>query len=245
MMEAWERYLYIIAFIVVMVLNCGSNGSFATYRCNEERECEKLLKKDIVYCFIIFFLFVVGLLTWKLGDNRTVFDQISFAGTVSSIILSVIAIFMTIASENKNTSMSGIIEKAKDSIVDADEDIQNNTKKLSKSITKNKKILDVINQHFCKFDDLEKRITDLRSGVEEFRSILDENTQNYNSINDRIEKMVEQLDRIENDTHNIVGLNNKNTDLKKDEKREFKYRVKIDDLKKLIRDNEVNNNEQD
>ena len=57
--------------------------------------------------------------------------------------------------------------------------------------------------------------------------------------------MVEQLDRIENDTHNIVGLNNINTDLKKDEKREFKYRVKIDDLKKLIRDNEVNNNEQD
>lgn len=105
MMEAWERYLYIIAFIIVIVLNCGSNGSFATYRCNEEKECEKLLKKDIVYCFIIFFLFVVGLLTWKLGDNKTVFDQISFAGTVSSIILSVIAIFMTIASENKNTSM--------------------------------------------------------------------------------------------------------------------------------------------
>lgn len=244
-MEAWERYLYIIAFIVVMVLNYGSNGPFTTYKCNEENDCEKLLKKDIVYCFIIFFLFVVGLLTWKLGDNKTVFDQISFAGTISSIILSVIAIFMTIASENKNTSMSGIIEKAKDSIVDADEDIQNNTKKLSKSINKNKKILDVINQHFGKFDDLEKRITDLRSGVEEFRSILDENTQNYNSINNRIEKMVEQLDRIENDTHNIVGLNNKNTDLKKDEKREFKYRVKIDDFKKLIRDNEVNNNEQD
>lgn len=119
MIEAWERYLYVIAFIVVIVLNCGSNSSFASYRCNEEKECEKLLKKDIVYCFIIFFLFVVGLLTWKLGDNKTVFDQISFAGTVSSIILSVIAI----ASENKNTSMSGIIEKAKDSIVDADEDI--------------------------------------------------------------------------------------------------------------------------
>lgn len=228
-----------------MVLNYGSNGPFTTHKCNEEKDCEKLLKKDIVYCFIIFFLFVVGLLTWKLGDNKTVFDQISFAGTVSSIILSVIAIFMTIASENKNTSMSGIIEKVKDSIVDADEDIQNNTKKLSKSINKNKKILDVINQHFGKFDDLEKRITDLRFGVEEFRSILDENTQIYNSINDRIEKMVEQLDRIENDTHNIVGLNNKNTDLKKDEKIEFKYRVKIDDLKKLIRDNEVNNNEQD
>lgn len=244
-MEAWERYLYIIAFIVVMVLNCGSNGSFATYRCNEEKECEKLLKKDIVYCFIIFFLFVVGLLTWKLGDNKTVFDQISFAGTVSSIILSVIAIFMTIASENKNTSMSGIIEKAKDSIVDADEDIQNNTKKLSKSINKNKKILDLINQHFCKFDDLEKRITDLRSGVEEFRSILDENTQNYNSINDRIEKMVEQLNRIENDTHNIAGLTNKSTVLNKDKNKEFNYRLTMNDLQKFIRDSEVENNEQD
>lgn len=122
---------------------------------------------------------------------------------------------MTIASENKNTSMSGIIEKAKDSIVDADEDIQSNTKKLSKSINKNKKILDVINQQFGKFDDLEKRITNLRSGVEEFRSILDENTRNYNSINDRIKKVVEQLNRIENDTHNIVGLTNENTVLKK------------------------------
>lgn len=244
-MEAWERYLYIIAFIVVMVLNCGSNSSFAPYRCNEEKECEKLLKKDMVYCFIIFFLFVVGLLTWKLGDNKTVFNQISFAGTVSSIILSVIAIFMTIASENKNTSMGGIIEKAKDSIVDADEDIQNNTKKLSKSINKNKKILDVINQHFCKFDDLEKRITDLRSGVEEFRSILDKNTQNYNNINNRIEKIVEQLNRIENDTHNIVGLKNENTVLTKDPNREFNYRVKINNLRKLIRDSEVENNEQD
>ena len=244
-MEAWERYLYIIAFIVVMVLNFGSNVSFATYRSNEEKECEKLLKKDMVYYFIIFFLFVVGLLTWKLGDNKTVFDQISFAGTVSSIILSVIAIFMTIASENKNTSMSGIIEKAKDSIVDADEDIQNNTKKLSKSINKNKEILDAINQYFRKFNDLEKRITDLRSGVEEFRSILDENTQNYNRINDRIEKIVEQLDRIENDTHNIVGLTNKSTVLKKDENREFNYRLKMNDLQKFIRDSEVENNEQD
>ena len=199
----------------------------------------------MVYCFIIFFLFVVGLLTWKLGDNKTVFDQISFAGTVSSIILSVIAIFMTIASENKNTSMSGIIEKAKDSIVDADEDIQNNTKKLSKSINKNKKILNAVNQHFGKFDDLEKRITDLRSGVEEFRSILDKNTQNYNNINNRIEKIVEQLNRIENDTHNIVGLKNENTVLTKDPNREFNYRVKINNLQKLIRDSEVENNEQD
>ena len=244
-MEAWERYLYIIAFIVVIVLNCGSNSSFAHYRCNEEKECEKLLKKDMVYCFIIFFLFVVGLLTWKLGDNKTVFDQISFAGTVSSIILSVIAIFMTIASENKNTSMSGIIEKAKDSIVDADEDIQNNTRKLSKSINKNKKILDAFNQYFSKFDDLEKRITDLRSGVEEFRSILDKNTQNYNNINNRIEKIVEQLDRIENDTHNIVGLTNKSTVLKKDINKEFSYRLKMNDLQKFIRDSEVENNEQD
>ena len=37
-MEAWERYLYIIAFIVVMVLNYGSNGSFTTYKCNEEND---------------------------------------------------------------------------------------------------------------------------------------------------------------------------------------------------------------
>lgn len=92
---------------------------------------------------------------------------------------------------------------------------------------------------------MEKRITNLRSGVEEFRSILDENTRNYNSINDRIEKIVEQLNRIENDTHNIAGLTNESTVLKKDINKNFNYRLKINDSKKLILDNEVENNEQD
>lgn len=92
---------------------------------------------------------------------------------------------------------------------------------------------------------MEKRIADLRSGVEEFRSILDKNTQNYNSINDRIEKIVEPLDRIENDTHNIVGLTNKSTVLKKDINKEFNYRLKMNDLQKFILDSEVENNEQD
>ena len=90
-MESWERYLYLIALVVVLVITkdttCGCKNKDIS-QC-DSLDCNKLLKKDLTYCFIIFFLFSVSLITWKFGDSDEVLRQISFAGTVSSIILSV------------------------------------------------------------------------------------------------------------------------------------------------------------
>lgn len=61
-----------------------------------------LLKKDFIYMSIIAGIVIVILLTLTFAKDENAINYFSFAGTLSSIILSVVAIFMTINSENES-----------------------------------------------------------------------------------------------------------------------------------------------
>lgn len=67
-----------------------------------DRRCVYLLKKDFIYMSIIAGIVIVILLTLTFAKNENAINYFSFAGTLSSIILSVVAIFMTINSENES-----------------------------------------------------------------------------------------------------------------------------------------------
>ena len=67
-----------------------------------DRKCVYLLKKDFIYISVIAGMVIVVLLTLTLANNENAVNYFSFAGTLSSIILSVVAIFMTINSENES-----------------------------------------------------------------------------------------------------------------------------------------------
>ena len=78
--------------------------------CNNR--CILLLKKDFIYFGIIAGIVIVVLLTLTFANNRDAVNYFSFAGTLSSIILSVVAIFMTINSENESKDAKSQLDRS-------------------------------------------------------------------------------------------------------------------------------------
>ncbi len=66
-----------------------------------EEKCRHVQKMEFVFTGIVIAVSCVAILTILLAGDSNAFTNISFASTVSSIILSVIAIFMSISGEVK------------------------------------------------------------------------------------------------------------------------------------------------
>lgn len=82
---------------------------------NVIQDCHTIIKHDFWCVIIIFSLIIIGLLTAFFADNANIFNYFSFASTITSISLSVIAIIMTLLAEAKNdetkTKMSNFVDK--------------------------------------------------------------------------------------------------------------------------------------
>lgn len=114
-------FFFIGLLIVVTVImktikiDCDKDTS----NCNDSY-CHKLKEHDFKYCIGILFLVIVFICTLTLGNNSKVMEYFSFAGTVSSLILSVLAIIMTILSEYKNegtkASMENMLKQTAESV---------------------------------------------------------------------------------------------------------------------------------
>lgn len=92
-MDSWINYLFIIALIVSFIVN-KSNWCENKDYC-QHNQSNRLFNRDLIYCFIIFVLFSITILTWKIGTQEEIAKQLSFVGTMTSIILSILAIFIT------------------------------------------------------------------------------------------------------------------------------------------------------
>ncbi len=121
--------------------------------CEEQSEYElklKCMKTRIHSIYIASIAF--GLVVWALAsgqaNNEEFSSWISFASTVTSIILSVIAIFMSISGENKTDLMRDKMEEA------------------SKKIEKTAKDIAIANQESV------KNITDLKVEMDDLKDIL-------------------------------------------------------------------------
>lgn len=104
-------------------------------------------------------LAIVALCSW----NKDFVNQVSFAGTVSSIILSVIAIIMTITGESKT-------DNAQNKLEDVSDNLENITSNINDSVTKLNKTADIFHENMenmkedmissfdNKFDKTEKKL---------------------------------------------------------------------------------------
>lgn len=135
-MDSWINYLFIIALIVSFIVNknnwCDDKGYC------QRNQCNRLFNRDLIYCFIIFVLFGIVILTWKLGTQDEIAKQLSFAGTVTSIILSVLAIFITMLSEMKSsvskTKMDNLVSKIEEISAQTDNQVVKNEEMFQKTI---------------------------------------------------------------------------------------------------------------
>lgn len=81
---------------------------------NTERKCFKLAIRDFIFLAVLFILIAIFMLSMTVGGNIEANNRLSFASTLTSIVLSVIAILMTILSEYKNERTKASIEKTID-----------------------------------------------------------------------------------------------------------------------------------
>lgn len=167
-MDALERFVYIILMVVIY---CYSNynecdDSNKQGQCNL-RPCNRLLKRDFKYCTFIMIALLVLILTAKVGNDSNLLAYISFGSTLSSIILSILAIFMTMLSESKNDATKTRLENLTSTIENASESI----KEQADSI---KKIYDEMTKRFAVYENIAKQQINLMEKLES----LDERTKN-------------------------------------------------------------------
>ncbi len=105
-------YITIIVVALIAVFSVGilCRGKKEQFQCNNTREstCERKCRyvQDLRFWVTVIIAIVccVAFLTISMAADASAFNMFSFASTVSSVILSVIAIFMTISGENASST---------------------------------------------------------------------------------------------------------------------------------------------
>ncbi|QWG55064.1 hypothetical protein EXW50_06515 [Bacillus mycoides] len=77
---------------------------------------ERITKKDLGYWILILIGVIVTILTIKLADNATAVDYIGFAGTITSILLAVVALMYSFYQNNAYESTTQQLESSSQKI---------------------------------------------------------------------------------------------------------------------------------
>lgn len=163
-------FLFLCMFLVVAYACFGDRMCLQAKVDCEQKSCYRVLKRDFIYCGIILVLCAVFIFTITSSNNKDVVSHISFAGTLSSAILSVIAIFMTIRSEEKNSEIKSRIGGLIDKLELVDTKIEDNISnfnnidiEVKKSFDKFKDLVEQQNKIILKKqDEIFNRVCDLK-----------------------------------------------------------------------------------
>lgn len=112
----------------------------------EMEECCKSKVKDalkrrtsfIMLCLAVLLLILA--LTIRTADNDIFVDQVSFASTITSIILSVIAIWMSISGERQTSEIKEKVVSASDKLAETVKESQNIMKDLKETLKEQNRI---------------------------------------------------------------------------------------------------------
>lgn len=143
----------------------------------KDREIQKTREYNYVLWTVIVVLaiMVVNLFAQKTCNNETFVNQVSFASTISSIILSVIAIIMTVVS---NDSINNLLHKFRD----LSDDLRNVPEKFSNIVGS----LQISSSKLEKLNDsvasLPSNITKANEQIDRLSKMLDKAIQTINSI---------------------------------------------------------------
>lgn len=157
----------------------------------EEISEEKVTKKDFIYWIIFLVAIVILLLVWKWDNEQQLANQISLVGSVSSILLALVAIgyafFQTQSNSNETKIMLSTLMKVNDEI--------NKLETINKSLK-----------------DINKDLVDFQKESSSFQEKMDHNFATLKgSLEDK--SWIDQLD-FNDDKKNIK-------DLKEEFKREY------------------------
>lgn len=147
------------------------------------RKCIHMLRKDFLYMGVIASIAVVLLLTLTFATDGNAVNYFSFAGMLSSIILSVVAIFMTINSENESKEAKIQLDKSVEKMeataqkieLDFSKWTQSNQlllEELEKQADSNKVLLDELGKQKVRFESM----------LSDSQSIIEQNKELYRKM---------------------------------------------------------------
>lgn len=157
------------------------------WKCNDNnKECNCLIKRDFLYVSIILILISIVIAARVFGNDQNAVNLFSFASTITSIILSVLAIFMTLISEYKNESTknkldnaTNQIEKSTEKLVSVQNDLNKNLPNYQQVVTRLDGILERIQNIEAHTENIEKSIgvnvenDDLKNKKQDIKPIED------------------------------------------------------------------------
>ena len=166
---------FFIGLLVAVIVMMRTMKPICQNDANECKQsyCHKLKENDFKYCIGILFLIIVFICTLTMGNNSKVMEYISFAGTVSSLILSVLAIIMTMLSESKNegtkANIDVILSETRQS-VDKINNFTGSMESVSSEIHKTTSDLKVLKLNLS---SINKRTLELKEGLDLLKDFID------------------------------------------------------------------------
>ncbi|MDO4921265.1 MAG: hypothetical protein Q4E64_05515 [Phascolarctobacterium sp.] len=167
----------ILLFLIGLAFNYCSNSD-AQGKC-AQKECIRLTKRDFKYSMFIMLGIIIVLVTSKCGDSAQLLNYISFGSTLSSIILSVLAIIMTILAESKNDAVKTRLENLTTII-------ENASSNISQQVTSTSRIYSEMGQRFSDYENLLNNQSQILNRVEEHTRNIEERIarRDYQNISD-------------------------------------------------------------
>lgn len=176
---------------------------------DKDREIQKTREYNYVLWTIIVVLAImlVNLFAQQTCDNKKFVDQVSFASTLTSIILSVIAIIMSFFS---NDSISSLLHKVRD--------VHDNIKDIPSEIKKTSINLD---ESVGKLISLEEDLNKIPKNLESIQSRIDESLDAFKIMLDNTNKTIENIDKKTDSISSqmLYGSNKNNDDVQNDEEK--------------------------
>lgn len=157
--------------------------------CCENRVHQALMRRTSIIILVIAVALLILSLTIKTSCNDVFVNQVSFASTVTSIVLSVIAIWMSISGERQANEIKDKVSIASDKLLE--------TVSESKMITK--ALQDTLDSQNRIYSDLSKKMTHIGEAVDNIGKVF--NAGNDNKTNENIEYYKLAMDGLKNWEH--------------------------------------------
>lgn len=135
-----------------------SRKEYTCYMGKEMEECcqakvkDALARRTSVYMLVMAVALLIISLTIKTSENEVFTNQVSFASTITSIILSVIAIWMSISGERQNSEIKERVVSASDKLFETVSKSQDITSELIETLEKQKGLYDNISNEINRVD---------------------------------------------------------------------------------------------
>jgi len=139
---------------------------------------------------VVLSIMLINLFAQQTCNNEAFVDQVSFASTISSIILSVIAIIMTVVSNDSISSLLHKVRDLHDNIKEIPSDIKKTSNELNNSVQQLHSLEDKLNKIPEK---LELTQYTINQSIERLKYILDDVKIKIEGIDQKTEKFHEKL----------------------------------------------------